>query len=117
MLVIAATDIKSRLGDIFDDLDRNPASSVLIERNKKPVAMLLPADMGKQIILGAYAHGSVSRSVAMRQLGYEWYGELLDAMAQAGIERPIVHGEEQQAMVNAALDILPKIAKPKTNKP
>jgi hypothetical protein len=108
MLVIAATNIKSRLGDIFDDLERNPASSVLIERNKKPVAMLLPSDMGRQVILGAYAHGSVSRAVAMQQLGFEWYGQLLEAMAQAGIQRPVVRGEEQQAMVNAALEVLPR---------
>ena len=117
MLVIAATDVKSRLGDIFDDLEKNPTSSVLIERNKKPVAMLLPSDMAKQVILAAYAHGSVSRNVAMSQLGYQWYGELLDAMNHAGIERPVVCGAEMQAMITAGLSILSPESMRRESKP
>lgn len=114
MLTIGARDIKNQLGDIFDDLEKNPSSSVLIERNKKPVALMLPHDMGRQVILAAYAHGSVSRNVAMRQLGYEWYGDLLDGMSRAGIERPVVHGAEQQSMIDSVLAILPRLGKPKS---
>ena len=116
MLVIAATEVKSQLGNIFDDLENDPSSSILIERNKKPAAMILQPNVARQAILGAYAFGALSRNVAMKQLGFEWYGDLLDALAQAGINRPRVAPEEQQAMVNAALGVLPTSAKPKASK-
>lgn len=117
MLTFTAQTIRGQLGNIFDDLESDPSATVLIERNNKPVAMLLPASVGRMVILSSYAHGNVSRNMAMRQLGYKWYGELLDGLAQAGIERPVVQGSERQSMIESALAVLPRPSKPKASKP
>lgn len=39
----------------------------------------------RRIVLRAYAVGEISRSLVRQRLGMTWYGELKDAMAQAGI--------------------------------
>ena len=45
------------------------------------------ARTGIRLVLGAFADGAISRNEAMDLLGFEWYGELLDAMRENGIDR------------------------------
>ena len=52
-------------------------------------------------VLRAYATGEISRSVAMERLGLTWYGELKDAMAQAGIEVAVDRAREAQQIALA----------------
>jgi hypothetical protein len=96
--IVTATNIKNRLGDLFDAVERDEATSFLIERNHKPLAMLLNAHVAEKIILGAYARGVISRAVAMQQLGLDWYGELIGRMAELGIERPLVSADDGRTM-------------------
>jgi hypothetical protein len=111
MYAIAATEVKNRLGEIYDELDRDPGASVLIERNKKPAAMLLPHDVARQGVLLSYVHGMSSRSVVMRQLGFTWYGQLLDALSAAQIGRPTLPPKEASDMVEVACCLLrPSVA-------
>ena len=119
MLTFTAQNVRSHLGNIFDALEKDSDTSVLIERNNKPVAMLLPAEVGRIAILAAYAHGSLSRSTAMKQLGYEWYGQLLDGLKEAGIARPSIPEKEMQEMVETATNLLKNNPnpKPKSGKP
>lgn len=59
-----------------------------------------------KLILSAYAHGTLSRSAAMKMLGYDWYGQLLDALADAGIERPSVSDKKRKKMKSTFLNLL-----------
>ena len=43
--VITASEVKNQLGDLFDAAEKDEAASVLIERNRRPVAMLLNAQI------------------------------------------------------------------------
>lgn len=98
MKVVTASAVKNRLGDLFDVLERNQAASVLIERNGRPVAMLLNAQIAEKIVLAAYAHGVIPRSVVMEQLGLDWYGDLLNRMNALAIPRPVVSPEDEARM-------------------
>lgn len=102
MQVITASDVKNQLGDLFDSVERDQAATVLIERNRRPVAMLLNADIAEKVILGAYAQGVLPRSVAMQQLGLDWYGDLLMRMNAHGIPRPVVSPDDAARMRAAA---------------
>ena len=113
MQVFTATDIKNRLGDVFDAVERDEGASVLIERNHRPVAMLLNAQVAEKVILGAYAHGVVSRSMAMQQLGIDWYGDLLQRMSSAGIERPSVCAADALTMDRSINEVFASIDFPK----
>jgi hypothetical protein len=106
MQIITATEIKNKLGDLFDAVERDEYASVLIERNRRPAAMLLNAQVAEKAILGAYAHGVLPRAVAMRQLGLDWYGDLLQRMNAHGIERPSVSAEDARAMQHSADEVL-----------
>ena len=55
MQVVTAADLKNRLGSLFDVMEHDPSESVLIERNKRSVAMLLNPQIAEHAILGAYA--------------------------------------------------------------
>jgi len=106
MQVVTATEVKNQLGELFDALEEDEGKSVLIERNRRPAAMLLNARVAERAILGAYAHGVLPRSVAMQQLGLSWYGDLLQRMNTYGIERPSASSEDMEVMKNAADDVL-----------
>jgi hypothetical protein len=106
MRVVTATEIKNQLGDLFDELERDASASVLIERNRRPTAMLLNAQLAEKAILGAYAHGVLPRSVAMQQLGIDWYGDLLQRLNAHGIERPTAAPQDLQVMKQAADKVL-----------
>lgn len=112
MLTIAATDVKSQLGEIYDQLQKDSSASIMIERNKKPAAMILAPGIARQAILSAYSTGRFSRSVTMNQLGFTWYGQLLDAMDEDGIARPKISGEAQQRLADTALSLLSGHIKP-----
>jgi len=101
--VISATEAKNRLGEAlaFDEND-----SLLIQRNNKDACMVFSASVGRRVILGAYSGGAISRSSAMRLLGIDWYGELLDMLAEHGIDRPVISGDERQRMVKNAMRVL-----------
>ena len=98
MEVIRATEIKNRLGEVFDTVECDETASILIERNQRPVAMLFNAQIAEKMILGAYAQGVVPRATAMKQLGLEWYGDLLQRMNEHGIKRPEVSQADADVM-------------------
>lgn len=102
MLTVTATEVKNQLGDLFDVLEREQGASVLIERNRRPVAMLLNAQVAEKAILGAYALGVLPRAVAMQQLGLDWYGDLLLRLNTHGIPHPSASAEDALVMKVAA---------------
>lgn len=112
MQVVTATEVKNQLGNLFDAVERDERASVLIERNKRPAAMLLNAHMAEKAILGAYAHGVLPRAVAMQQLGLDWYGDLLQRMNINGIDHPEASAIDTLEMKRAADSIL-KFLSPK----
>lgn len=57
-------------------------------------------------ILKGYATGAISRSEAMSLLGLDWYATLLDELAKAKIDRPVVDPETRKEMVNHATRLL-----------
>lgn len=103
MEVIRATELKNRLGDVFDTVERDENASILIERNQRPVAMLFNAQIAEKMILCAYAQGVLPRATAMSQLGLEWYGDLLERMNEHGIKRPQVSQSDADVM-DAAME-------------
>lgn len=74
-------------------MEHDPSESVLIERNKRSVAMLLNPQIAEHAIFGAYAQGVLTRAVTMRLLGMNWYGDLLQRMNSYGIPRPQASAE------------------------
>lgn len=52
----------------------------------------------ERIVLSSYANSEISRHEAMRRLGFEWYGQLLDALSDHGIARPVLPQETREAM-------------------
>jgi hypothetical protein len=114
MQVVTATEIKNQLGDLFDAIEKDEGASVLIERNRRPAAMLLNAQVAEKAILGAYAHGVLPRAVAMQQLGLDWYGDLLQRMNTHGIERPSASAEDMNVMKRSVDDLLGSLDAPRT---
>lgn len=114
MQIVTATEIKNQLGDLFDAIEKDEGASVLIERNRRPAAMLLNAQMAEKAILGAYAHGVLPRAVAMQQLGLDWYGDLLQRMNIHGIERPSASAEDMNVMKRSVDDVLASLNPPRT---
>lgn len=95
MKTITATEARIRFGKALDSLEKD---SLLITRNGRPAAMFFTAEDGRKLILAAYAHGTISRADTMTMLGYEWYGQLLDALAETDIERPRVSDKGRRKM-------------------
>ena len=115
MQVVTATEIKNQLGDLFDAVEKDEGASVLIERNRRPVAMLLNAQVAEKAILGAYAHGVLPRAVAMQQLGLDWYGDLLQRMNTHGIERPAASAEDMRVMKRSVDNVFASLDAPRTS--
>ena len=103
MRVLTATEVKNRLGDA---LSFPEDESLLIEKNGKEAFMAFSAAMGKRMVLSSYAQGGIPRSTAMKLLGFEWYGELLDALSEAKIKRPSLPEGERSVMFEHALKVL-----------
>ena len=99
MRVLAATDVKNRLGDALSFPDDE---SLLIQKNGKEAFMAFSASMGKRMVLASYVQGGVSRSTAMKLLGLQWYGELLAAVSHAKLNLPSLPRDERAVMVKHA---------------
>ncbi|MGQ2992850.1 MULTISPECIES: type II toxin-antitoxin system Phd/YefM family antitoxin [Variovorax] len=106
MQIVNAIDVESQLGELLDDVEKDEGASVLIERDRRPAAMLLSAQVAEKAILGAYAHGVLPRAVAMQLLGLDWYGDLLQRMNLHAIEHRSASAEDARAMKQAADDAL-----------
>lgn len=65
-----------------------------------------PGVLPKRTVLEACSKGMLARAEAMRILGFQWYGELLDALADAQIDRPIAADEDRATMVAHAKALL-----------
>ncbi len=63
----------------------------------------LPGEGRTRRALIAYSRGEICRGDAMDLLDIDWYGELLDAIAEHGIDRPDAHltAEDAQALERA----------------
>lgn len=103
MRVMTATDVKNKLGEALSFSDDD---SLLIEKNGKEAFMVFTAPIAKKMILTSYANGGLSRSETMRLLGFDWYGDLLDALAAANMKRPSLPDDERAAMISYAKKIL-----------
>ncbi len=66
----------------------------------------LSVKMRDKNILMSYANGEMSRSEAMSRMGFEWYGDLLDALAAAKIDRPSLPDNVRAGMVSNAIKTL-----------
>ncbi len=87
MKTIAATEAKNRFGEVLTGAEND---SVTIERHGHGVAMVLPFHMARRLILTGYSKGEMPRATAMKLLGFTWYGQLLDALGNEGMDQPIV---------------------------
>lgn len=103
MRIMTATEVKNKLGDALSFSDDD---SLLIERNGKEAFMTFTAQTAKKMILTSYAHGGMSRSEAMKLMGFDWYGDLLDALAAAKINKPSLPENERAVMIAYAKKIL-----------
>ena len=84
MNTISATEAKKRFGKHLNLADNE---SLLIETRGLPTHLVFNVKTGIRLVLGAFAKGAISRTEAMNLLGFEWYGQLLDAMRENGIGR------------------------------
>ena len=84
MTTISATEAKNRFGEHFNLAENE---SLLIETRGRPTHLVFNAKTGIRLVLGAFAEGTISPNDAMDLLGFKWYGELLDAMREHGIDR------------------------------
>ena len=84
MNTISATEAKKRFGKHLNLADNE---SLLIETRGLPTHLVFNVKTGIRLVLGAFAKGTISRTEAMGLLGFEWYGQLLDAMRENGIDR------------------------------
>ena len=103
MQVMTATEVKNKLGDALSFPDDD---SLLIEESGKEVFMAFSVQTAKKMILTSYVHGGLSRSEAMKLMGFDWYGDLLDALASTKMDKPTLSEPERQAMTAYATKIL-----------
>lgn len=68
--------------------------------------MAFSARTAKRMVLSSYAQGDVSRSTAMKLLGLDWYGDLLGALSDAGLQRPTLPASERSIMTEYASRVL-----------
>ena len=96
---MTATEVKNKLGDALSFPDDD---SLLIKEDEKEAFMVFTAQMAKKLILTTYVHGGLSRSETMKLMGFEWYGDLLDALAAAKMNKPTLPENERAAMTSYA---------------
>jgi hypothetical protein len=70
----------------------------------KPLAQL--GAQGAHETLVDYSLGRLPRRVAMEALGLDYYGDLLDRLAAAGLSRPVVPAALRAKMVEDMLRVL-----------
>lgn len=68
--------------------------------------MLLNAQLAAKAILGAYAHGVLTRGVAMQQLGLDWYSDFLQKMNSHRIKRTSASPGDMLVMQQSADEVL-----------
>ena len=61
-------------------------SIVFLRRRGRPEVAFMPAVTARFGVLCAYAMGHYTRGQTMGMLGMDWYGELLEAMRDAGLQ-------------------------------
>ena len=106
MNTISATEAKNRFGEHFNLADNE---SLLIETRGLPTHLVFNAKTGIRLVLGAFAEGAISRTEAVGLLGFEWYGELLDAMRENGIDRgDAVPDPKTRSELDRAMPLLEK---------
>ena len=103
MRVMTATEVKNKLGDALSFPDDD---SLLIEKNGKEAFMAFSVQTAKKMILTSYVHGGMSRSETMKLMGFDWYGQLLDALATAKMNKPTLPENERTLMTAYASKIL-----------
>ena len=102
MKSLTSTEAKRRFARTLKDAcDR----IVLINRRGKRSVAMMPAEEARIGILSMYALGRMSRAVAMERLGFDWYGQLVDAMAEANL-RVQIPPDVHQAMVDDLVKLL-----------
>jgi hypothetical protein len=107
MKTVSATEAKNRFGEHFDFGDQE---SLLIESHGSPSHLAFTAATGRRLVLIAFSTGGISRDQAMSLLGFEWYGQLLDALAAHGIDRPDAHlSADDRAALERARPLLEEI--------
>lgn len=106
MRTMTATEVKNKLGDALSFSDDE---SLLIEKNGKDAYMVFSVPTARTLILTSYSNGGISRSTAMKLLGFVWYGQMLDALTDANIEAPSLPERELDAMVANAKSLLENI--------
>ena len=106
MNTISATEAKNRFGE---DFHLDDSESLLIETQGLPTHLVFNVKTGIRLVLGAFAEGVISRTEAMNLLGFEWYGQLLDAMRENGIDRgDAVLDEKMRTELERTLPLLEK---------
>ena len=103
---MSATEVKNKIGDALSFPDDD---SLLIEKNGKEAYIAFSAPTAKNMILTSYVNGGMSRSKAMKLMGFSWYGELLDALSDANMDVPSLPENELAVMVAHAKSVLEKI--------
>lgn len=71
-------------------------SIIFIRRRGRPEVAFMPAATARFGVLCAYAMGHYTRSQTMEMLGMDWYGELLDAMRDAGLRVQVDRRESEE---------------------
>ncbi len=94
MKTVQATQAKNLLGQVLDDACTD---LVMLERHGKRQVALMPAEEAQMGVLSSYAIGVMPRSIAMKRLGFTWYGQLQDAMRLSGLSVQI-SADRQQGM-------------------
>jgi hypothetical protein len=103
MKVITSTEVKNKLGEA---LSFGINDSLLIQKNGKEAYIVFSAETGKRLVLSSFSQGTTSRGDAMKLLGFEWYGQLLDAMSEAELKLFSLSKEELDEMSSGAVDVL-----------
>ena len=85
MKTISATEAKNRFGEHFNFSDRE---SLVIETHGTPTHRVFTAKTGRRLVLAGFSAGVLSAGEAMDLLGIDWYGDLLDALAEEHVDRP-----------------------------
>lgn len=104
MKVMNATEAKNNFGKAMDVIASQ--DTVSIEKNGKAAGLLFPDEIGRKLILSGFISGVVPRDQAMKMLGFDWYGDLLDAVKEVGLERKPASEESQREAREYAYNLL-----------
>ena len=107
MKTISSRKAKYNLAEVFTV---HYGDSVLVQNDgRRRDVMIFNAEDAKVMILCSYVNGALKRHIAMRMLGFEWYGQLLDALIEKGFERPSLPEKQLDEMVAKAVAMLKEV--------